>query len=99
MGEPFVLTGKWAETAKARAVPESFWQPGEAVWLLPYDCEPESARIAIRLFPALYTLRPDIVDKASVQDIRPLNNSSAAWRGRPPEQDPWQRVLAACKDL
>lgn len=98
MDEPFVLTGKWAETAKARAVPESFWQPGEAVWLLPYDCEPESARIAIRLFPALYTLRPDIVDKASVQDIRPLN-TSVGLLVRPIAEDPWQRVLAACHSM
>lgn len=95
MTEPFVLTGKWQETSRARATPESYWDPGAGSWLLPFDCDPESARIAIRLFPALYTLRPDIVDKAAVQDVRPVNNSAAAWRDRPPGQDPWQRTAAA----
>lgn len=93
-----LLTDNWNATAKARAVPESFFDPGRGGWMLPTDCEDTSARIALRLFPLLFTEHPELVARAEVQDVRPIDLSTAAWgAGRPVSADPWQRTLAAAR--
>lgn len=98
--ECFRLTDKWQATARARAVPESFWDPGQGAWLLPKDCDPDAARIALRLFPQLYTLHPDILDLAAVQDVRPIDLATKFWERLQPEtrrltQSRWARTTHA----
>lgn len=94
LGKPTLLTDKWGETSKARAVPDSYFAGG-AWWLHP-DPEPDSARYAIRLFPRLQSEAPELVARArlsAVADPRPIDYSTASWANRPPERDPWHGRL------
>jgi hypothetical protein len=100
--KPVYITGEWNQTARARAIPDAFWNPGgdgvKPGWYLPGTADAHSARVALRLFPALIE-NDELVDHAAVQDIRPVDLASKRWVSRPMSDDPWQRVLAACADL
>lgn len=89
---PTLLTDDYRKTSLARAVPYSLFMGG--AWYLPPEPDPESARIALRLFPAL-ALNPDLVARgrlSAVADPRPIDFATAAWGDRPAELDPWRGV-------
>lgn len=100
------LTDDYRKTALARAVPHSFFQDG-AWWLQDEGgVDPESARVSLKLLPALYGTEPELVAAArlSAVDTTPIDFATARWaklypEGRALVYDPWQRVLAAIKDL
>lgn len=101
--EPTLITADYRKTALARAVPYSIFQDGG--WWLPPDPDPDSARVALRLFPSLSS-NPDLMACArlSTVDHMPIDLASARWHdlygadGRAPEDDPWQRVAATALD-
>ncbi len=103
--QAILLTSDYRKTALARAVPYSYFAGGS--WWLPPDPDPESARYALRLFPHLQATQPELVARGrlSTVDFTPLDLSTERWHrlygpdGRPQSEDPWQRVLAAMRDL
>lgn len=91
--EPILLTDKYLESGKARAVPYAFFQDGG--WFLPPDPDPESCRYALRLFPRLAS-NPLVVSRArlsAASDPRPIDAATAAWVERPVEEDPWPATM------
>lgn len=97
--KPVVLTDNYLKTQRARAVPDSVWDSGYGAWILPPDADAHSARIALRLFPELMADHPELVARAAVQDIRPIDLATARWNdlypdGRPTGDDPWRRIQA-----
>ncbi len=97
LDKPILLTADYRQTAKARAVPYSIFM--NSAWYLPPDPDPESARVAIRLFPKLQPEYPELVARArlSAADYTPIDYATERWRrlypnGRPLSADPWQRV-------
>ncbi len=97
LDKPTLITDDYRQTAKARAVPYSIFMGGG--WYLPPDPDPESARIAIRLFPALQATHPELVARArlSAADYTPIDLATARWAqlypdGRPLKLDPWKRI-------
>lgn len=98
------LTDNWHKTALARAVPHAFFQDG-AWWLhAEGGVDPESARVALKLLPALYGTEPELVAAArlSAVDTTPIDLATERWNrlypdGRPTSEDPWQRVLSQCR--
>lgn len=95
-----LLTDDYRKNGAARAVPGSYY--GAGGWYLPPEPDPDSARIALRIFPKLQLTNPELVATARLSsvDYRPVDLATAAWgEGRPVSEDPWQRVLAAMKDL
>ncbi len=103
---PTFLTDDYLQTQRARAVYDSYYADGG--WWLPPDPSPDSARIALRLFPKLAAPNPELVARArqSVIDHRPIDKATAYWSATRVadgtdgiEHDPWQRVLAAMNRL
>ena len=96
--DPTLLTADYRKTALARAVPDSFFQDGG--WWLPPDPDPDSCRVALRLFPALGA-DPELVARAALSavDYTPIDYSTARWVDRPLSADPWQHVLSAMENL
>lgn len=98
LDKPTLLTDDYRKTALARAVPYSIFMGG--AWYLPPDPDPESARIAIRLFPKLQAEQPELVARArlSAADYTPIDLATARWErlygsyGRPLSEDPWNNV-------
>lgn len=99
LDKPILLTDNYAKTRIAKAVPYSYYSAGG--WYIPPDPDPESARMALRLFPQLVPQHPELVARArlSAVDHSPVNYSDAAWSDRPLSADPWQRVLAIMSAL
>lgn len=87
----FFISADWHATDRCRAIPSSFWQGGEG-WCLPSDCDPDAARIALRLFPHLYASTPELAEIAAPQDIRPIDYATAQYVE--PATPPYPRVLA-----
>jgi hypothetical protein len=77
---PVRITDDYRRTALARAVPYSYFADG--AWWLPPDPDPDSARIALRLFPALSS-DPELVARArlSAVDYTPIDLASGQWAG------------------
>lgn len=98
IGKPTLLTDDYRKTQRARAVPYAYF--GGGAWWLPPDPDPDSARVALKLFPQLAATNPELVARArlSAVDHTPIDLSTARWRelygpdGRRPGEDPWQRV-------
>lgn len=95
--EPILLTNDYRKTRLARAVPYAYFAAGG--WWLPPDPDPESARFALRLFPQLVPLQPELVARArlSAVDHTPIDLATERWdrlypNGRPLAEDPWPRV-------
>lgn len=97
--QPILITGDYRKTAQANAVPGAYF--GAGAWWLPPEPDPDSARIALRIFPQLQLANPELVAIARLSsvDYRPIDAATAHWTPRPVAEDPWQRVLAAMKDL
>ncbi len=96
--QPARLTDDWNKSMRARAVPDAWWDPGAGAWCLPPTADAHSCRIALRLFPQLIT-NTELVARAAVQDIRPIDLATPRWRqlyptGRAYSMDPWKRVAA-----
>lgn len=100
IGAPTLLTDDYRKTQRARAVPYAYF--GGGGWWLPPDPDPESARIALKLFPQLAARHPELVARArlSAVDHTPIDLSTPRWArlygpdGRRPADDPWPRVAA-----
>ena len=92
--EPIQLTDDYRKTRIARAVPYAYFAAN--AWWLPPDPDPESARMALRLFPQLAPAYPELNARArlSAADHTPIDLATARWSGRPLSADPWQRVAA-----
>lgn len=102
LDKPILLTDDYRQTAKARAVPHSIFM--NRAWYLPPNPDPESARIAIRLFPKLQPEYPELVALARLSgaDYTPIDYAKPRWdrlypNDRPLRDDPWQRVRANAK--
>jgi hypothetical protein len=80
---PVLLTNDYLKTQRARAVPGAEWDAGYGAWILPPDCDDHSARVALRLFPELMAEYPDLVERAAVQDIRPIDAATSWYAARP----------------
>lgn len=95
---PVVLTDDYRKRARAAAVPDAVWDGGYKAHILPPTCDDHSARIALKLFPELIQ-HPQLVERAAVQDMRPIDKATARWNARHPNgrmrhDDPWPRVAA-----
>lgn len=102
LDKPTLLTDDYRKTAQARAVPYSVFMGSK--WYLPPNPDPESARVALRMFPHLQATEPELVARArlSVADYTPIDLSKPRWdriypNGRSTAADPWQRVLDAAR--
>ncbi len=75
-----LLTTNYLKTSLARCVYDSYYADGG--WWLPPDPSPDSARIALRLFPKLAAPNPELVARArlSVIDHKPIDYALPAWR-------------------
>ncbi len=78
--QPTLLTADYLKTSLARCVPDAYY--GDGGWWLPPDPAPDSARIALRLFPKLAAPNPELVARArlSVIDHKPIDLALPAWR-------------------
>lgn len=99
LAEPVKITDDYRYTALARAVPYAYF--ADKAWWLPPDPDPESARIALRLFPKLQAEYPELIAAArlSAADITPIDFATPRWNelhpnGRARLDDPWGRVAA-----
>ncbi len=97
LDQPTLITDDYRRTALARAVPYAYFEAGG--WYLPPDPDPDSARIALRLFPKLHALYPELTIRArqSTADYTPIDFATERWTPRPASEDPWQRVLVAAQ--
>lgn len=93
------LTSDYRKSALARAVPGAFFQDN-AWWLADHNgVDPEGARVALKLLPALHAKEPELVAAArlSAVDHTPIDLATARWRelypqGRRALDDPWRRA-------
>ena len=89
------LTSDFRKNGLARQVPDAFLADGE--WRLPPDPDPESARIALRLFPGLITKEPELLaaSRLSAADFTPIDFATAWWQAlREEERDEWRVRMA-----
>lgn len=94
------ITADYRKSALARAVPGAFFQD-DAWWLADHNgVDPESARVALKLLPALHAKEPELVAAArlSAVDHTPIDLATARWRelyprGRRVLDDPWRRAV------
>lgn len=87
-----MVTDDYRRTALARAVPYAYYADG--AWWLPPDPDPDSVRIALRLFPALSS-DPELVARArlSAVDYTPIDLATAWWASlEPGARDEWKQV-------
>ncbi len=71
------LTTDWHKGQLARAVPGAYFEQGAKAWVVD-ECTARSATVALRLFPALAALHPELVklrDEA-LADVRPVDNAT-----------------------
>lgn len=97
--QPTKLTDDYRKTSLARSVPDSYF--ADNAWWLPPDPDPESARKAIKLFPALMLSEPELVVRARLSSVdhTPIDFAMPAWKDRPRAADPWRRVDERCAAL
>ncbi len=91
--DPVIITSDYLKTQRARAVPGAEWDSGYGAWILPPDADDHSARVLLRLFPELMAEHPELVARAAVQDIRPID-AATPWYEQHAGRDTadWPRV-------
>ena len=79
----YFITTDYMKRNKAMAIPGAYYDPATQSYRFEENPTPRTALIAIKLFPELAVMHPELEQTrdAFVQDIRPLNYAQEWWDG------------------